>query len=142
VKILFGDKNCKGYLGLGGGVSPINVDFNKISYDSTGTNIIATDAASSGTYNTMAINGQALLGVDFNLGNGICFGPYVGYRYLNATDFKKGSNTLAVDTKNGAVGLPGSPDSATTNMPINDPTTALTLDFSGIEGGLNLTFSF
>ena len=47
------------------------------------------------------------------------------------------SNTLVVDTKNGAVGLP-----ATGNLKAGDQTVPLTLDFSGIEGGINLTFSF
>lgn len=137
VKLLFGGNGVKGYLGLGGGVSPVSLALTKTQYDSTGTTPIQQDAVSNGSYNTMAINGQALLGVDFSLGKGIAFGPYVGYRYLSATNFQKGGNTLVVDNKTGAVGLPGSP-----NVPNGDPTTALTLDFSGIESGLNFTFSF
>ncbi len=135
VKILFGDKDVKGYLGLSGGISPVSVTFTKVSYDHTGANVISTDTASTGSYNTMAFNGQALLGVDFSLGKGIALGPYVGYRYLSASDFKNGGATLAVDTTSGAVGIPNTSNVSTS-------TTPLTLDFSGIEGGVNLTFSF
>lgn len=137
LKLLFGDKSVKGYLGLGGGISPVSVNFNKTQYDSTGTTPLGT-ASSAGTYNTMAINGQAILGVDFSLGNGLALGPYVGYRYLNATNFQKGGSTLQVDQNTGAVGIPGQD----ANFPSSDPASALTLDFSGIEGGLNLTLSF
>jgi tetratricopeptide (TPR) repeat protein len=137
VKLLFGDKDVRGYLGLSGGISPVSLTFNKVPYDHTGS--IATGMAdpSSGDYTTMAVNGQALLGVDFSLGKGIAVGPYVGYRYLSATNFQSGGNTLAIDTQNGAVGRPGD-----SNFPLNDPSKALTLDFSGLEGGINLSFSF
>ena len=142
VKFLFGDSKVKGYLGLGGGVSPISMTFTKVSYDPTGTVINGTDA-SSGNYSTVAFNGQAILGVDFVLGKGVALGPYIGYRYLSATNFQNGSTTLAVDTKNGAVGLPGvGLANGTGNFALTDPNTPLNLDFSGLEGGVDLTFSF
>ena len=136
VKLLFGDDKVRGYLGISGGLSPISLAFTKISYDHTGTNVSSTgeDTVSSGTYNATAFNAQALLGVDFSLGGGISVGPYVGYRYLNATNFQNGTNTLSIDTNTGAVGIPN-----TSNVSNN--TTPLTLDFSGVEGGLNISFS-
>jgi len=144
-KILFGVDKVKGYLGLGGGISPVSTTFTKVSYDSGGTNVQGTDS-SSGTYNAMAFNAQVLLGVDFSLGKGIAIGPYIGYRYLSASNFQNGGNTLVVDTNSGAVGTTGGTTNvggvSHTNIPLGAPTTPLTLDFSGIEGGVNLTFSF
>lgn len=145
-KILFGDDKVKGYLGLGGGISPVSMTFTKISYNSTGSTAVATDT-STGTYNTVAFNGQAILGVDFSLGKGIAVGPYIGYRYLSASNFQNGGNTLVVDTNSGAVGTAKGNANGFTNMTNQatgapDPTTPLTLDFSGLEGGVNLTFSF
>ncbi len=137
VKLLLGGKSVKGYLGVGGGISPINMTFTKANYDPTGITLLHTDSKSGGTYNTMAVNGQAILGADFSLTQGMALGPYVGYRYLSATDFLNNGSKLLVDTKSGAVGVSGS-----LNMPSADPVKPLTLDFSGIEGGLNLTFSF
>jgi tetratricopeptide (TPR) repeat protein len=143
-KILFGDDKVKGYLGLGGGISPVSTTFTKVSYDSTGTNInVGGTDSSSGNYNAMAFNAQVILGVDFSLGKGIAIGPYMGYRYLSASNFQSSGSTLVVDTNTGAVGLPnGSTSAGYSNIPKGDPTTPLTLDFSGIEGGVNLTFSF
>lgn len=142
IKLLFGDKDTKGYLGLSGGISPISMDFTKIEYDPTGTNPLGTDS-STGTYGALAFNAQAMLGVDFSLGKGIAVGPYIGYRYLDATNFQNAGNTLMIDTKTGAVGTAGSKTPAGfSNIPAGDPTKALDLDFSGIEGGLDLTFSF
>ncbi|HJT23976.1 MAG TPA: tetratricopeptide repeat protein, partial [bacterium] len=142
LKLLFGDKSAKGYLGLSGGISPISADFTKIEYDSTGTNPLGTDS-STGTYGALAINAQAVLGVDFSLGKGIAVGPYVGYRYLDATNFQNAGSTLVIDTKTGAVGTAGGKTPAGySNLTAGDPVKALDLDFSGIEGGLNLTFSF
>lgn len=135
IKLLFGDSSVKGYLGLGGGISPVSVNFTKVQYDSTGTTVLAT-SPSSGSYNTMAINAQAMFGADFILGKGIAFGPYIGYRYLSANNFQNGGNTLVVDTTKGSVGLPGTTNVSATN------TTPLQLDFSGLEFGLNMTFSF
>ncbi len=145
-KVIFGDDKVKGYLGLGGGISPVSTTFTKVSYNSTGTAQLATDT-SSATYSTMAFNGQAILGVDFVLGKGIALGPYIGYRYLSASNFQNGGNTLLVDTKSGAVGTASGNANGFSNMinqstGIPDPTTPLTLDFSGLEGGVNLTFSF
>ncbi len=151
VKVLFGDDKTKGYLGLSGGISPISMTFTKLTRDNANTTSFGTDD-SSGTYSTMAINGQAMLGIDLSLGKGIALGPYVGFRYLNATNFQKAGQTLVVDTQNattlkptGAVGLqnvgvtaiPGS-----ANIPLGDTVAPLTLDFSGIIGGIDLTFSF
>lgn len=145
IKVLFGDDKSRAYIGLSGGVSPISMTFTKVQYDSTGNNVLGTDS-SSGTYGALAFNAQAILGVDFSLGKGIALGPYVGYRYLNATNFQNNGNTLQIDTKTGAVGVPGAQTPApvnSSNLPANDPNaTALALDFSGLEGGLNLTFSF
>jgi tetratricopeptide (TPR) repeat protein len=140
-KILFGDDQVKGYLGLGGGISPVSTTFTKESFDNTGTNQLGADT-SSGTYNAMAFNAQAILGVDFNLGKGIAVGPYIGYRYLSASNFQNGGNNLVVDTKTGAVGTASGNANGYSNIPAGDPTTHLNLDFSGIEGGVNLTFSF
>jgi len=142
LKLLFGDKGAKGYLGLSGGISPISMTFSKQEYDSTGTNPMGQDS-SSGTYGALAFNAQAILGVDFSLGKGIAVGPYIGYRYLDATNFQNGGNTLLIDTNTGAVGTAGSKTPAgISNLPAGDPTKALDLDFSGLEGGLDLTFSF
>ncbi len=143
-KILFGDKDVTGYLGLSGGISPISMTFSKYSMDSTNSTRVAQDD-STGDYTTMAINGQAMLGMDISLGKGLALGPYVGFRYLNATNFQKGGATLAVDTKTGAVGVPGvgvASKSIPSNIPLGDPIAPLTLDFSGIIGGVDLTFSF
>jgi tetratricopeptide (TPR) repeat protein len=136
-KFLFGDKDVKGYIGLAGGISPISMTFTKVQYDSTGTNVLPNTTSSSGNYTTMAINGHAMLGVDFYLGKGIAIGPYVGYRYLSATNFQGPAGTLLVNGKTGAVGVPADQD-----FMASDPTTPLVLDFSGITGGLNLTFGF
>ena len=149
-KILFGDKDVKGYFGINAGISPISMDFTKTSLGpdpNNGGNYTYKNGldASSGTYTAMAINAQALLGVDFYLGKDIALGPYAGFRYLSATDFKNNGQTLAVDTTTGAVGLPGVGITAlpgSSNLPLGDGFEKLTLDFSGIEGGLNLTFSF
>ena len=150
-KFLFGDDQVKGYLGLGGGISPVSMTFTKASLNSNGTGFspAGTDT-STGTYNTVAFNGQAILGVDFSLGKGIALGPYIGYRYLSASNFQNGGNTLVVDTNSGAVGTAKGNANGYSNMTnsstqvpgVPDPTTPLTLDFSGIEGGVNLTFSF
>ncbi len=145
IKLLFGDDKSKGYLGLAGGLSPISISFSKIYYDSAGTNVLGTDP-STGSYSTVAFNGQAILGADFSLGKGIAFGPYIGYRYLSATNFQSGGSTLQINTKNGAVGIPGENvmigGTPYTNIPNGASTTPLTLDFSGLEGGFNLTFAF
>jgi tetratricopeptide (TPR) repeat protein len=144
-KVLFGDDQVKGYLGLGGGISPVSTTFTKASFDYTGTTQLGTDT-STGSYNTMAFNAQAILGVDFSLGKGIAVGPYIGYRYLSASNFQNGGSTLVVDTNSGAVGTASGVANVNgvphTNIPTGAPTTPLTLDFSGIEGGVNLTFSF
>ena len=143
-KILFGDDQVKGYFGLSGGISPISLNFNKLSMDSADVNKLGTDD-SSGDYSTMAVNAKAILGMDISLGKGIALGPYVGFRYLNATNFQKAGAPLVVDTKTGAagqqgVGVPSIPGS--TNIPLSDPVVPLTLDFSGVIGGIDLTFSF
>jgi len=144
-KILFGDKDIRGYLGLSGGISPISMSFDKNQWDSTNTSQVAsTDLSGDKDYTTMAISGQALLGFDINMGGGLSFGPYVGFRYLSATDFKNGSNVLVVDQSTGAVGLDPAVvgQSGSPNIPLGDEVKNLTLDFSGIVGGFNLTFSF
>ncbi len=143
-KIFFGGNGVKGYLGLSGGISPISMTFAKTSYDSTGTgpNLVpGQDVQSSGNYSTMAITGNARLGVDFELGKDMSVGPYVGFQYLSATNFTSGGNTLMVDTKNGAVGLPDTVTSKT-NFPATDGSEAFKFDFSGITSGLNLSFFF
>ncbi len=140
-KILFGDDKVKGYLGLGGGISPVSTTFTKQSFDTTGTIQLGTDT-STGTYSTTAFNAQAILGVDFSLGKGIALGPYIGYRYLSASSFQNAGSTLVVDTKTGAVGTASGNTNGYSNIPKGDSTTPLTLDFSGIEGGVNLSFSF
>lgn len=145
LKLLFGDKDAKGYLGISGGISPISMTFSKQEYDPTGTNPMGQDS-SSGTYGALAFNAQAILGVDFSLGKGIAVGPYIGYRYLDATNFQNAGSTLLIDTNTGAVGTAGSHTTINgvnySNLPPGDPTKALDLDFSGLEGGLDLTFSF
>ncbi len=142
LKLLFGDKQVKGYLGISGGISPISMTFGKQEYDPSGTNPLGQDS-SSGTYGALAFNAQAILGVDFSLGKGIAVGPYIGYRYLDATNFQNAGSTLMIDTNTGAVGTVGSKTTAGfSNLPAGDPVKALDLDFSGIEGGVDLTFSF
>jgi len=143
-KILFGDKDFTGYLGLSGGISPISTSFIKFQMNSNNTAIMASTDLSTGDYTTMAISGQALLGFDISMGGGMSIGPYVGFRYLSATDFKSGGNVLVVDQNTGAVGLDPNVvgQAASPNIPLSDPVEKLTLDFSGIVGGFNLTFSF
>ncbi len=147
LKFLFGDQKVKGYIGLAGGISPISLSFSKEEYDPTGTTPIGQDSSSTpsgSAYTAMAFNAQALLGVDFSLGKGIALGPYLGYRYLDASNFQYNGNTLQIDTNTGAVGVPGSTNSSgnPSNFPASAPHTPLNLDFSGLEGGLNLSFSF
>jgi hypothetical protein len=140
-KIFFGGNGVKGYLGLSGGISPISLAFAKNAFDHTGVSPLVTDAASSGNYSTMAITGNARLGVDFALSKDISVGPYVGFQYLSATNFTNAGSTLMVDTKNGAVGLPDTSTSKT-NFPATDAAEAFKFDFSGITSGLNISLSF
>ena len=143
-KILFGDDQVKGYFGASGGISPISLSFNKLSMDAANANKIGTDS-SSGDYNTMAVNAKAILGMDISLGKGIALGPYVGFRYLNATNFQKAGKPLVVDTVTGATGQQGvgvSSIPGSTNIPLSDPVVPLTMDFSGVIGGIDLTLSF
>jgi hypothetical protein len=143
-KIFFGEKDFKGYLGLSGGISPISMTFNKYQYDPSNTSLLPTSDTSSGEYSTMAISGQALLGFDLYLGPNLAIGPYVGFRYLSATDFKNGGNTLVVSQDTGAVGLDPNVvgQAQSPNILASDTVEKLTLDFSGIVGGINLTFAF
>ncbi|HVZ80765.1 MAG TPA: tetratricopeptide repeat protein [bacterium] len=136
IKLLFGDQDVKGYLGLGAGISPVSVSFTKVQYDSTATTVQSTDTAASGDYSTVAFNGQMVLGIDFILDKGLSLGPYIGYRYLSANNFQRSGNSLVVDTSKGSVGLAG------TNNVSPTSTTPLQLDFSGLEAGLDLSFSF
>ena len=46
-KIFFGGDSVRGYLGLSGGISPISMNFSKVSFDTTGVNPISTDAATA-----------------------------------------------------------------------------------------------
>jgi thioredoxin-like negative regulator of GroEL len=133
VKLLFGEKGVKGYLGLGGDVTPVSMTFSKVKVDYTDGSTMGIDP-SSGDYTTLAIGGHARLGVDFSLGKSISFGPYIGFKYLTATNFKNAAGTLVVNTENGDVGNSG--------LAVVSTTKPLEMDFSGINAGIDLTFAF
>lgn len=136
-KILFGDKNVKGYFGIGGDLAPISMSFSKVPIDVNGNPVtvqadgVTPALAQNGNYSTLAFGGHAKLGVDFYLDKSVALGPWVGFQYLSATNFQSNGNTLAVDPLNGDV---AGQDTLHTQ--------ALTLDYTSINGGLNLTFSF
>ena len=140
MKVLFGDSTMKGYFGAGADISPISMTFQKtITHETTGIVVGGEDPASSdvsGDYSTVAFGGHAVLGADFILGKGIGLGPYIGFKYLDATNFKNKAGNLVVNTFNGDVGNSGQ------GLWSTYPTTNLDLDFSGIYGGLNVAFSF
>ncbi len=138
-KVLFGDPTVKGYFGAGLDISPISLTFQKSQYDGN-NNLIAEDPSSSdqkgmGDYTTVAIGGHAVLGADFILSKGLCLGPYIGYKYLDANNFKNAAGSLVLNSNNGDVA--NSKEFSSTVS-----TTPLDLDFSGIYGGLNVAFSF
>jgi hypothetical protein len=66
-------------------------------------------------------------------------GPYIGYKYLDANNFKNAAGTLQLNTNNGDVANSKIFSSYPTPP---SATTPLDLDFSGIYGGLNVAFSF
>lgn len=130
-KILFGSPSIRGYFGIGGDVAPISMTFTKVPIDITGSPTGA-QTASSGNYSTVAIGGHAKLGVDFYLGKDIAVGPFVGFQYLSTTNYSNSSGgVLSVNPNNGDVDLA---DTAHTQ--------ALVLDYTSVNGGVNLTFSF
>ncbi len=132
MKVLFGDSKVKGYFGLGVDIAPVSTTLSVVETDGTGTPNGQTFSQNpSGSYSTIAFGGYAKLGVDFYLGKGIAVGPFIGFQLLSATNFQNGGSTLLVDQTNGGV---------TTTA--NSNTTPLTMDFSNINGGLDLTFSF
>lgn len=132
LKILFGDSHMKSYIGFGGIVAPVNTNLTKVHTDVNGTvdgGIVPADP--SGSYSSMAIGGYIQLGMDFYLGKGLALGPFVGVQVLSATDFKGTGGKLLVDQSNGDVGTVS-----------NTQTTPLTMDFSNVNVGAQLTLSF
>jgi len=137
LKIKFGDAQVNPYIGLGMDIAPVSTTFTKQPTDATGTNLIGTNDPSSGTYNTVAFGGYARFGVDFGLSKNLSLGPYVGIQVLTATNFQSGSKTLVVNQNNGDVGVAGVGGFAgVTN------TTPLTLDYSNVNFGAEMKFSF
>jgi hypothetical protein len=90
----------------------------------------------------MSFGGHAQLGVDFALGKNISVGPYVGYRYLDATNFKNGGNTLTIRTAAFTDGNGVVHNSGEVGTYSDANTKPLDLDFSAINAGVNLTLSF
>ncbi len=134
LKILFGDSSMKSYIGFGGIVAPVSTVFTKVPVDSvTGGLIGLPQDPSSGNYSSMAIGGYVQLGMDFYLSKTIAVGPFVGVQVLTATNFQGAGKTLYVDQTNGDV-------SAATTAGIT--ATPLTMDFSNVNYGVNLTFGF
>ncbi len=141
MKFLFGDAKTKGYFGAGFDFSPTNVTFTKEIYDHTGTYAHQQDPSSSagggGDYSTLGLGGHAVLGVDFYLGPDIGFGPYIGYKYLDVTNLKNSNGTLMLNNSTGEVS-----NSTLAATQLWKSSSKLDLDFSGVLGGLNLTFLF
>ncbi len=140
LKFLFGDSKTKGYFGAGFDISPTSVTLTKEKYDHTGTIALQQDPSTSsgggGDYTSLGIGGHAVLGVDFFLGPDIGLGPYIGYKYLDVTNLKNSKGNLALNSSTGEV----SNSSLVAKTWKNS--TNLDLDFSGVLGGLNLTFLF
>jgi tetratricopeptide (TPR) repeat protein len=138
MKILFGDKDLNGYIGLGANLAPISMTLTKNATDNNGqllNNVLADPAA--GSYSTVAFGGYARFGLDFILSKNLSLGPFLGVQILTATNFQKGGNTLLVNQSNGDIGLNNAGSLAGQNN-----TTALTLDYSNINLGMELKFSF
>jgi tetratricopeptide (TPR) repeat protein len=134
LKVLFGDSSMKTYIGLGGIVAPVSTVFTKVPVDPvTGALTGAPQDPSSGTYSSLAIGGYMQLGMDFYLSKGLAIGPFVGVQVLTATNFQGAGNTLYVDQNTGDV--TGASTAGATS-------TALTMDFSNVNYGVNLTFGF
>jgi hypothetical protein len=138
LKILFGDSTVKGYIGLGGDIAPVSTTFNKLPTDGSG-NLYdpSVPDLSSGSYSAMAVGGYAKFGLDFALSKTMSLGPFLGLQVLSATNFQNGSNVLSVNTTNGDVGVPA----LSSNFPTTG-TNPLTMDYSNINFGLDLKFSF
>jgi len=145
-KLLFGDPTVKAYFGAGADISPVSLTFKKqiYQYNSLTSSYVleaedpsSSDVAGEGDYTTVAFGGHAVLGANFILSRSLSFGPYIGYKYLDATNFKNSAGTLSINTKNGDVG-----NSAIYGLNPNLPTVPLDLDLSGIYGGLNVSFAF
>jgi hypothetical protein len=139
-KLLFGDPTVKAYFGAGADVSPVSLTFKKsIKHISdnllVGEDPSSSDVAGEGDYTTVSFGGHAVLGANFILSRSLAFGPYIGYKYLDATNFKNKMGNLVINQNNGDVG----------NSNLYAPTVStvpLDLDFSGIYGGLNVSFAF
>lgn len=138
IKILFGDKDVTGYVGLGGNVAPISTTLNKVPTDGSGNLTGAVADPASGTYSTVAFGGYCRFGLDFHLSKNMSLGPFLGVQVLTATNFQKGSSTLVVNQNNGDVGVANESDSY---MGGNN-TTPLTLDYSNVNFGAEMKFSF
>jgi tetratricopeptide (TPR) repeat protein len=144
-KLLFGDPTVKAYFGAGADISPVSLTFQKTVYNGSGQ-LQSEDASSSdqsgGDYTTVAFGGHAVLGANFILSRSLAFGPYIGYKYLDATNFKNPSGTLSINQANGDVGSSGVFNNTTLYNTLPVATVPLDLDLSGIFGGLNVSFAF
>jgi tetratricopeptide (TPR) repeat protein len=138
LKVKFGDSHVKGYVGLGMNIAPVSTTFTKLPTDDLGNTITGgVEDLSSGTYTTVAFGGYARFGVDFYLSKTMAIGPFVGVQILTATNFQNGSKTLVVNQNNGDVGVANSGALVgVTN------TTPLTLDYSNVNLGMEMKFSF
>ena len=145
-KLLFGDPTVKAYFGAGADISPISLTFKKTIYTQS-NGLIGEDPSSSdqpgeGDYTTVAFGGHAVLGADFILSRSLSFGPYIGYKYLDATNFKNSSGTLTLNQDNGDVGNSTVFGNAAIYNPVPPNTVPLDLDLSGIYGGMSVRFAF
>jgi tetratricopeptide (TPR) repeat protein len=141
-KLLFGDPTVKAYFGAGADVSPISLTFKKSIYNGAGKLLgedpSSSDVSGEGDYTTVAFGGHAVLGANFIISHGLSFGPYIGYKYLEASNFKNAMGTLVINQNNGDVGNSYYYNSLYPSL----NTVPLDLDLSGIYGGLNVNFSF
>jgi tetratricopeptide (TPR) repeat protein len=147
-KLLFGDPTVKAYFGAGADVSPISLTFKKSIYDPLNNNaLVGEDPSSSdqpgmGDYTTVAFGGHAVLGANFILSRSLAFGPYIGYKYMDATNFKNAAGSLVINQNNGDVGNSAVMGNANIYNAVPTSTVPLDLDLSGIYGGLNVSFAF
>ena len=130
----------KAYFGAGADISPVSLTFKKsikhISNNSLiGEDLSSSDVAGEGDYTTVSFGGHAVLGANFILSRSLAFGPYIGYKYLDATNFKNKMGNLVINQNNGDVGNSNLYATTVSTVPLD-------MDLSGIYGGLNVSFSF
>ena len=136
-RVNFGDSDAVPYIEAGAEISPTSLAFTKQALDSTPATNGMTD-----NFTGMAFGGHAAIGVDFKLSKELLIGPYVGFRYLDITQFSNSSGTvLKVDKNSGDVTTPDNAAGAASAQSGSNYV-PLTMDLSGIKAGLNLSLVF